>query len=346
MKTTMTKFLTSLGLLALALASPAFAQGDGARTYWHTLAGANAANFWYLNASGNANPADSAHVVLPKSSIDANLAMLGFHKELPIFGRSARVSALLPVGNLNSDVAIVNPVTNIKTEEHESSSGFGDLGLQFDINLYGAPALTNLADMIRYEPDFTLDFLATMNFPMGQYDDDKSVNLGQHRWYGRIGVPMMYAFNRWVPWVPGDRTTVELLPAVWFFGDNSDFLNPATSKHTTLSTDPLLQLEGHITRDLTEAFWVSADVLWVAGGKSTLDGPASNFLSGKDLDRLAIGPTLAFQLTDSFTLAASYSATINDTSSSKFSGNEFRLALTYGWHPLVEGMKRLKEARE
>ncbi len=62
------------------------------------------------------------------------------------------------------------------------------------------------------------------------------------------------------------------------------------------------------------------------------------------MDRLAIGPTFGFQITDSFVISASYSATVNDTGPKDFSGNEFRLALTYGWHPLMEGMKRLKEA--
>ncbi len=329
--------LTILAVCA-ASATVAQAQGDGARTYWHTLAGANAANFWYINASGNANPMDPAHIVLPDSNFEANLALLGFHKELPLFDRSARLSVLLPVGNMSVDTTTAGSTT------HQSGSGFGDPALQFDINLLGAPALMNLADVTRYEPVFTLDVLGTLAFPIGQYDDTKNVNLGQNRWYGRIGAPMMYTFAPWVPWVPGQRTTFEVLPAVWFFDDNTKFFNPATGNHSKLSTDPLSQLEAHLTRDLTEMFWVSADLLWLYGGKTHLNGPLSDIVDGKDLDRLAIGPTLAFQLTDSFTVSASYSATVNDTSSRKFSGNEFRLALTYGWHPLIEGMKRLKAA--
>ncbi len=255
MKGETASILRTLSLVAVCMALPrgAAAQGDGARTYWHTLAGANAANFWYMNASGNANPIDPAHVVLPDSDFEANLAFLGFHKELPVLGRSARLSLLLPVGNMSVDLN-----TNGSTT-HESASGFGDPGVQFDINLVGAPAIMNLADFVRYEPVFTLDVLATLNFPVGQYDDNKAVNLGQNRWYGRIGAPMLYTFAPWVPWVPGERTTFELLPAVWFFSDNDKFFNPATGKHTTLSTDPLLQFEAHVTRDLTEMFWVSAD---------------------------------------------------------------------------------------
>jgi hypothetical protein len=51
-------------------------------------------------------------------------------------------------------------------------------------------------------------------------------------------------------WVPGRRTTLEFLPAVWMFGDNTDYVGQ------TLKTDPLFQLDVHLTRDFTERFWV------------------------------------------------------------------------------------------
>jgi len=318
----------------------AFAQGDGARTYWHNLAGANAVNFWYVNASGNANPIDPAHVVLPESDFDANLAFLGFHKQLPLFGRSARASVLLPIGNIDLDTTVAG------SDRGGSASGFGDPGLQLAVNVFGAPAIRSLADFVRFEPTFTLDLLGTVNFPIGQYDDDKTVNLGQNRWYGRIGMPMVYTFAPWIPWVPGKRTTFELLPAVWFFSDNDDFHNPASGEQAKLSNDPMLQFEVHATRDLTESFWVSADLLWLHGAGSDLDGRLSNVVSDKNLDRLAIGPTLSFQLTEGFILGASYMATVNDSGSNKFNGSEFRLALTYGWHSLVEGMKRIEAAHD
>lgn len=337
------RFVVAVVLTAL-LPLPVAAQGDGARTYWHSLAGANAVNFWYINASANANPLDPGKVVLPESDFDANLGLLGVHKELALFGRALRLSALVPVGEMSVDTNTQDPSTGAKSTSRDSARGVGDPGLQFAINLYGTPAMMNLADMVRYEPVFTLDLLATLNFPIGQYDDEETVNLGQHRWYGRIGVPMAYTFAPWIPWAPGQRTTLEVFPALWIFGDNEDFYNPATQDQATLSTDPMLQFETHLTRDITESFWISADLMWLVGADSNLGGPLTDFIEDKSIDRLAIGPTLAFQVNDSLTLSASYSTTVNDSDSGKFSGNEFRLAITYGWHPLVEGMQRLERA--
>ena len=332
-----------IGLWILAalwvLPSAVLAQGDGARTYWHTLAGSNAVNFWYVNAASNANPADPAQLVSRDSDFSANLALLGIHKQLALLGRSARVSLLLPFGHVAVEKSFAD------TDRDEAAGGFGDPGVQFDINLYGAPAIRSLAEHLRYEPVFTVDVVGSMHLPVGQYDDDEVVNIGQNRWYGRLGMPMVYTLAPWIPWVPGQRTTVELLPAVWLFGDNDDFRNPVTGKEVTLGNEPLLQLEAHLTRDLTESFWVSADLTWLYGAKPAFDGSRGGFNPGKSIDRLAIGPTLSFQATDNLVIGASYSATVSDSGSDEPSGSEFRLSLTYGWHPLVEGMKRLEHGK-
>jgi hypothetical protein len=67
-------------------------------------------------------------------------------------------------------------------------------------------------DALRFEPGFSLDLLADLAFPIGEYDSSKSVNLGQNRWYGRLGFPIVWQLG---PCVPGKRTTLEFLPAVW-----------------------------------------------------------------------------------------------------------------------------------
>lgn len=298
------------------------AQGDGPRTYWKSLAGASAVNFWVIDASGNANPFDEAQVVDPAASFEASMALLGYHRILPLFGRSATASLLLPVGNLGGDIS------GVPIGQSESASGYGDPVLQLDVNLVGAPAMTDLASLVRYEPKFTLDVLATLALPVGEYDDGATLNLGQNRWYGRIGAPMMWTFG---PWVPGQRTTFEVLPALWWFGDNDSYQG-----NQTLETDPILGLEGHLTRDFTETLWGSFDSAWFSGGESAIDG-----VSGEEVDNVGVGVTLGFQVNDNLAINTSYFTTVDDNSSGDLRGDEFRLMFTYGWHPLLEGMKRL-----
>lgn len=306
----------------VALPSIAAAQGDGPRMYWKGLAGTSAVNFWAVSATGNTSPFDGAHVVDPDASFDANVALIGYHRLLPLFGRSAMASLILPVGNLGAEVS------GVPIGADESASGYGDPTVQLDVNLIGAPAMTDLAALVRYEPKFTLDILATMALPLGEYDSDSALNLGQNRWYGRIGAPAMWTFG---PWVPGQRTTFEILPALWWFGDNTDYQGDQT-----LETDPIFGIEAHLTRDLSETLWGSLDSAWFSGGESAIDGT-----SGSEVDNVGVGLTFGFQLSDNFSINTSYFSTISDGSPGDLQGDQFRLMFTYNWHPLLEGMKRI-----
>lgn len=306
----------------VTVSADALAQGDGPRMYWKTLAGSSAVTFWNINASGNTNPFDEAHVVAPSSSFEANLAMLGYHRTLDLFGQSATASLLLPVGNLDGEAA-----GTVLTEQ-ASASGYGDPMLQLDYNLLGAPAMRDLPSLLRYEPTFTLDLLGSVALPVGEYDADETLNLGQNRWYGRIGAPMMMTIG---PWVPGQRTTLELLPAVWLYGDNTDYQGGMT-----LATDPMFAIEGHLTRDFTESAWGSLDAAWFQGGKSEVDG-----LQGEAVDNVGVGLTFGVQVNDNLSVSMSYFSTIDDGGDGDLRGDEFRLMFTYGWHPLIEGMRRL-----
>jgi hypothetical protein len=315
-----------MSLLVVLIAWPAVAlaqsQGDGARVYWKGLVGMNVVNFWPIRATGNANPFDPAHVVTPDANFEGNIALAGYSHMLDLFGRAATASVLLPVGNLQGEI------TGALVTVQQSARGFGDPLLQFNTNLVGALAIKTLESFVRYEPKFTLDLLGSLALPIGEYDSDRTLNIGQNRWYGRIGAPMVLVLG---PWVPGKRTTIEALPAVWFFGDNDDFGGQ------TLKTDPLLQLEGHLTRDLTETFWVSLDVSWFNGAKPEIDGVTSD-----EVNNLGVGLTVGFQVNDNLMLNASYFSTVNDSGSEDLKADEFRLMLTYLWHPLLEGVKRLK----
>ena len=206
-----TRWVWSVGvLILLAALSPdfAFAQGDGPRMHWKgMLTETNLFSFTYLNVSANANPADMSRTVVPGANFDANLALLGYSRSFSFFGRTAVGTILWPVGNLNG--AITSPIPL-----QDSARGFGDPMLQLDVNLFGTPAMRRMPGLLRYEPVFTLDLVLDLLFPIGEYDTSSPVNIGQNRWYGRIGVPLMGSLTGWVP---GRRTTLELLPAVWVF---------------------------------------------------------------------------------------------------------------------------------
>ena len=313
-------------MLAMAAFCPpqALAQVP-ARFYWKTLSDANAVPLIVNSISGNTNPFDPAHTVTPGADFDATLALAGYARTFSLLDRAAMAAIILPMGRISGEVTVAGRTFN------QSASGFGDPMIEFNINVLGPPAQKNIPDALRYEPGFSVDLLADLAVPIGEYDSDQPLNIGQNRWYGRLGLPIIWQLG---PWVPGRRTTLEFLPAVWFFGDNDDYVGQ------TMETDPMFQLDAHLTRDFTEHFWGSLDAAWYTGGKATIDG-----VSGEKLDNLGFGLTLGYQVNDNLNLTFGYKSTFNDDAPGDLKMDVFMVSLVYGWHPLIEGSKRLKSEK-
>ncbi len=319
-----TRWLWNVGLLVLlATVSPrtAFAQGDGPRTHWkEMLTDTNVVSLTYIHASGNASLSDPSFRIVTDANFDADLTLVGYSRSFSLCDRAAVGTILVPVGELAGEFA--GPLSS-------STRGFGDPILQLDLNLIGTPAMRNMPALMRYEPDFTVDLVLTLAFPIGEYDSGSPTNIGQNRWYGRVGAPVMINL---CDWVPGRKTTLEFLPAVWFFEDNDDFLGQ------TLKNEPLFQFEAHLTRDFTEKFWGSLDAVWYQGAESTIAG-----LSGGELSDVGVGFTLGYNINDNLFLTAGYTVTIDDGPGDLDLG-ALRINLIYGWHQLFEGINRLKGA--
>jgi hypothetical protein len=314
-----------LSLLATGIFCPltAMSQSVPPRFYWHTLSGANAVPLIVTSMSGNTNPFDPALTVVPGADFESTLILAGYARTFTLFDRSAMGAVLLPMGRISGDV-----IAPGGTPVSQSVSGFGDPMVEFTLNVIGPKAQENLQDVSRFEPGFSLDVLADLAFPIGEYDSSQPLNIGQNRWYGRIGFPIVWQIGEWVP---GRRTTLEFLPAVWLFGDNTDYLGQ------TLEADPLYQIDAHLTRDFTANLWGSLDAVLYNGGKTTIDG-----VEGSKLNNYGFGFTLGYQINDNIGLTFSYKSTASDQAPDDLQMDVIMISLVAGWHPIIEGFKRLQ----
>ena len=296
------------------------------RFYWKTLQGTNAVPVIAMSVSGNVNPLDPSQHFDPSASLNADIAIAGFAKMFPVWNKAAMLAVLVPMGRIEGDF-LAGPLLT-----RQSSSGFGDPMVEFNMNLIGPPPIMNLPDMLRYEPGFSLDLVVDVMFPLGQYDNTQSLNLGQNRWYGRIGTPIVWQLG---PWIPDKRTTLEIFPSVYMFGDNDDFVGQ------NLHSDLTFALEAHLTRNFTSKFWASFDASYSSSGDTTITSTtASTTTSGSDMTQ--VGFTLGYQLSDSLGLTIGYKSTLNnDAGSNEPRLSTFNISLVTGWHRLLEGASRL-----
>jgi len=292
------------------------------RFYWKTLQGTNAVPVIAMSASGNTNPLDPSHNFDPSATLSADIAIAGYAKMFPVWNKAAMLAVLVPMGRIEGDFLAGGSLSR------EASSGFGDPMVELNMNLIGPAPIMNLPDMLRYEPGFSMDLVVDVAFPLGQYDNTQSLNLGQNRWYGRIGTPIIWQLG---PWIPDRRMTLEIFPSVWFFGDNDDFVG------RNFSSDPTFELEAHLTRNFTSKFWGSFDATYTTSGDATI---ASTTTSGSDMT--LAGFTLGYQLNDSMQLTFGYKSTLNnDAGSNDLQLSTFLISFTTGWHRLLEGASRL-----
>jgi hypothetical protein len=315
--------MVAVAALAVGALCPPQAEAQlPGRFYWHTLSGSKAVPVIYNSISGNTNPFDPAHVVTPGANFDGEVLTTGYVRTFDIWDRSAMGLIVLPMGRVSGEVTAGGRTIN------QSASGFGDPMVEFTLNLIGPKAQKNIPDVMRYQPGFTLDVLGDLFIPIGEYNSDQPLNIGQNRWYGRVGFPVIWQLG---DWVPGRRTTLEFLPAVWWFGNNTDYLGQ------TLKTDPLYQLDAHLTRDLTETLWGALDASWYYGGRASING-----VQGAKLNNVGVGLTLGYSINSNLNLTLGYKSTIGDSAPSDLRMDGFMLTLVYGWHPLIEGSKRLR----
>jgi hypothetical protein len=311
-----------VALFAVGVLSPLQANAEvPPRFYWKSLAGGNAVPVIFQSMNGNANPFDPASTVNADATFEGTLTLAGYAKTFALFDRAALAAVIVPMGRVSGDFVGPNAV------ETQSASGYGDPMFEFNINLLGPPAQKNLQDVLRYEPGFSLDLIVDLAVPIGEYDSDQSLNVGQNRWYGRLGFPVVWQLGAWVP---GRRTTLEFMPVVWLFGDNDDFVGQ------TLETDPMYEIEARLTRDFTEHFWGSLDAAWYTGAEATING-----VKGEKLDNLGLGFTLGYQINDNLGLTFGYKSTANDSAPDDLQMDVFQISVVYGWHPIIEGAKRL-----
>jgi len=323
--------------VALSLiGGPANAQDDGARAYWKGRAGTNVMSFQYLNMHLQASDAlqfDPSHYIYPAADAEADIFIASVARHMTLFNRPSVLSVNLVGGSIDVDFD-----TNITPPEFlppgvvpgvslsQSASGYADPSVQLGVNLFGTPPLNAIFDYLNYEPTWTLDAAVMLGIPVGQYDSSKVANLGLNRVYGRIAFPFKYHFR---VFTPGYMSSLELVPSIWVFGENDDFVGQS------LKNDPMWQLEAHWTHDFTRHFFGSIDLLYRNGFQSEING----IDVGSDLEIGDLGFTLNFQVTDNVTLRTSFSSNVfgdNDIDNSMI-----RLQFVYMWDRAIENIRKL-----
>jgi len=212
-------------------------------------------------------------------------------------GNAGTLLVSLPFGNVRRSVSVGGVARS------DSRSGIGDMQVTAAFGLLGSPALGE-KEYEAYRPHPALSVLTRVYVPTGAYDRTAGVNLGQNRWALQLGVPAALYYGD--SFLSSSLTSLELMPSVIWYGANHE---PARGNHS--SQAPLMQLEGHVTRNLNQSIWVSLDALFIQGGATTTDG-----VGDQNRQRsLGLGATASVALGDAASATLSYTEVVSNDSS-------------------------------
>ena len=194
-----------LAVAGLALAGRAAAQAIEPRAYSPAPVGLNFVIAGWAATQGGLSFDPSIPVENPKLSTSG--PVLAYARTLDIFGQSGKFDVIVPSARLTGS-AIFGGVPVSREVE-----GFADPSFRVSVSLFGAPAMT-ARQFGAYRQDLIVGASLQVSVPVGQYDPDRLVNLGAHRWSAKPEVGVSKAFGAW---------TVEGDGAVTLFSDNDDF---------------------------------------------------------------------------------------------------------------------------
>lgn len=273
----------SATLLAAALAVVGVdtaAQDLEPRTYSNAPVGLNFFIAGYGYTSGGV--ATDPTLPLENANVEASSIVMAYARALDVWGRSGKVDVVLPYAWASGSAELAGQ------RRDREISGFGDPRLRFSVNLYGAPALS-LKEFVGYQQDFIVGASLQVSIPLGQYDDDRLLNIGTHRWAIKPELGVSKTLG---------PLTLELAAGVSFYTDNHDFLGDQTR-----AQNPIYSVQGHAIYSLRSGIWVAVDGTYYTGGRTTIDGVEGNDLQHNS--RVGLTVTLPVNRYNSLKLYAS-----------------------------------------
>lgn len=249
------KLFRTLTCAVMLVIDQANAQTLEPRAYANVPVGMNFLLLGYQNSSG-ALLFDPA-MPITDANMDIDMGVIAYVRTMDIGGRSAKLGTVIPYawlsgyGNVNGDYR-----TRVV-------DGFVDPEFYFSINLSGAPALS-FKEFKNYRQDTIIGFTFKLTAPLGQYEQDRLINLGTNRWSFKPELGISQALGKW---------TVEAATSVIFFTDNDQFDTDKTRQQ-----DAIYAAQFHVIYAFPKNIWFAVSATYYAGGRTTIDGVLKNDL--------------------------------------------------------------------
>jgi hypothetical protein len=181
-----------------------------------------------------------------------------------VFAQSIVLTRIMDYWGRTGGFSLVLPYALIDTSAgpfRASTNGFSDVGFLWQMNIFGGPALTREQFQF-FIPQTFSSFHLLVTTPLGTYNPTSPINPSANRWMISPTVNFSYTPDQGWTWI-------ETYVSGRFFSDNGNYL---VNGAQTLSQKPILRLEEHLSRNVTDGLWLSVDAYYNLGGETSIDG--------------------------------------------------------------------------
>jgi hypothetical protein len=239
------------------------------------------------------------------AEVDLHTALVSYTRYFALAGRTARIDVLVPIQSGHWDGLVDDVQRSVRRD------GLADPVVRLSASLAGAPALSGsefLGYRRQHRVQTSVGAALEVRLPLGEYQDDKLINLGQNRFGIAPQVGVLHTRGEW---------SFELTGSTWFYTDNDEFFDG-----NELEQDALHVVQTHAVRTFGQDYWLSLGVAYGWGGESTVnDEPKDD-----ERSNLIFGPSFGCRIGASQSLRLTYvrTDTLTDVGSDTHS-------LAVGW---------------
>ncbi len=239
----------------LFLAAPADSAEIEPRAYGNAPVGVNFLVANYAHSEGGLSTAASSPLKDAKLRIDTGV--LAYARSLAVLGKSGKLDVIVPYSDLSGSALVAGEY------RERNVSGLNDPRFRFSVNFVGAPVLS-VKEFAGWQQDLIIGASLQVSAPVGQYNPDKMVNLGNNRWFFKPDIGISKAWG---------GLTMELSTGVIFFTDNNDYYGGRKQEQDLVSTSQM-----NVIYSFGRGFWAAVSGTYDYGGRTSIDGVPSDDL--------------------------------------------------------------------
>ncbi len=181
-------------------------------------------------------------------------AVFSYVRALDVFGKSGRIDVLVPYSTGRWQGLLQGRPASTRRR------GFADPRFRFAVNLLGSPAQRG-AEFQRFKVTTIVGAGLEITAPLGDYQDDRLINLSTNRWTFRPHIGLVHNWGNW---------SGEVTASAFLYTDNDDFgATVAANRIPSMHPVPLVY-------SFRPGLWASFSAAYGGGGESTINGVSKN----------------------------------------------------------------------